>query len=87
MEGVTVTGSRLTTIFPVGFFGNDRPLTTVVERWISAELGRAVLSRMSDPRMGESTTRLTDISRAEPDPSLFQIPADYQIRDLSPGVN
>jgi len=42
-------------------------------------LKMVVLSKNSDPRSGESTTRLTNISRAEPDPSLFQIPADYEV--------
>jgi hypothetical protein len=41
----------------------------------------AVLTRTSDPRRGESTTKLTNISRAEPDPSLFQPPAGYEIVD------
>jgi hypothetical protein len=35
---------------------------------------------MSDARSGDSTTRLTNISRAEPDPALFQVPPDYYIK-------
>lgn len=81
IEGVMVNGTRVTTTYPIGFFGNDRPLTTVEEMWMSPELGRVVQSKTSDPRTGENTTRLTNISRSEPDPSLFQIPADYEIKD------
>lgn len=72
-------GSRTTVTYPVGAVGNDRPLTTTTETWTSPELKMVVLSKNSDPRSGESTTRLTNISRSEPDPSLFQIPADYEI--------
>ena len=81
MEGVMVEGIRTTTTFPVGFFGNDRPISTVRETWTSRDLGMAVLTKSSDPRSGESTTRLTNILQAEPDASLFLPPADYEIVD------
>jgi hypothetical protein len=67
--------------YPVGAIGNDRPITTITETWTSPELKMVILSKDSDPRNGESTTRLTNVTRAEPDPSLFQIPADYEIID------
>jgi hypothetical protein len=80
-EGVLADGTRMTTVYPVGFFGNDRPITTVDETWTSRELGMTVLQKMSDPRRGDTTTRLTGISQSEPDAALFQIPADYEIVD------
>lgn len=81
IEGVLAEGTRTTTTFPVGFFGNDRPISTVTETWNSRELGMAVLQRSSDPRNGETTIKLTNISRAEPPLSLFEPPADYEIVD------
>ena len=81
IEGVLVDGTRNTTTYPVGFFGNDRPVSTVTETWNSRELGMAVLRKTSDPRSGETTMKLTNISRAEPSVSLFQPPADYEIVD------
>ena len=48
---------------------------------MSPELKTVVLSKNSDPRNGNSTTRLTNITRSEPDSSLFQIPADYEVID------
>jgi len=39
------------------------------------------MTRHSDPRTGESTYRLHNIIRAEPDRSLFMVPADYTVRD------
>jgi hypothetical protein len=35
------------------------------------------MSRHSDPRSGEIVYRLTNINRAEPDHSLFEVPANY----------
>ena len=66
-------------LYPAGAFGNDRPVTVIRETWRSTELKVMILSKNSDPRSGETTTKLTNISRAEPDPALFQIPADYKI--------
>jgi hypothetical protein len=81
IEGVLAEGTRTTTTYPAGFFGNDRPVTTTNETWTSRELGMPVLTKMSDPRSGVTTMRLFNISRAEPDASLFQPPAGYEIID------
>lgn len=86
IEGVLAEGTRMTTVYPIGAVGNDRPITSVSETWTSRELNTVVLSKNSDPRSGESTTRLTNISRAEPDLSLFQIPADYEVVDPQTGA-
>jgi hypothetical protein len=81
IEGVLAHGRRSTATFPVGSQGNDRPFVTVYESWFSEELKMNVLVRHSDSRSGESITRLTNISLSEPEPSLFQVPADYTIRE------
>jgi hypothetical protein len=52
-----------------------------VEVWTSAELHLEVLAKTTSARNGETVRRLTNINRAEPDPSLFQPPADYAIVD------
>ncbi len=81
IEGLIVQGTRSTTTIPVGAQGNDRPLVSTSESWFSPELKTVVLSTSSDPRYGESTTRLINISRAEPDAALFLPPAGYQVVD------
>lgn len=85
IEGILADGTRTTMVYPVGSVGNDRPITIVEETWTSPELKVTVLEKNSDPRNGESTTRLTNISRAEPDAALFQVPPDYQIVDPQAG--
>lgn len=83
IEGVLVEGTKTTTTFPVGVMGNDRPIVRVTESWHSPDLKITVLSRNSDPRMGESSMRLQNIDRTEPDPGLFRAPPDYEVVDES----
>jgi hypothetical protein len=80
-EGVMAEGTRTTVTIPAGDLGNEQPILIVDERWYSPELQVVVMTRHSDPRAGETTYRLTNISRAEPAASLFQVPSDYTIKD------
>ena len=79
MEGVLVNGVRTTHTIPAGQIGNERPIAIVSEIWTSPDLKTVVFSKRTDPRMGEQTFRLTNIVRAEPDPSLFTVPPDFKI--------
>ena len=79
IEGVQAEGTRSITTIPAGAIGNERPIEIVYERWYSKELQLMVYSRHTDPRFGEQIYRLTNISRSEPDRSLFAPPADYKI--------
>jgi hypothetical protein len=74
IEGVTATGKRTTTVIPAGAMGNEQPIKIVSEEWFSPELQVLVLTRHSDPRSGESTYRLTNITRTEPAKTLFEVP-------------
>ena len=86
-DGVTAEGTRTTTTIPAGEIGNEQPIQIVDERWYSPELQVVVMTRHSDPRSGETTYRLTNITRAEPAAALFQVPSDYTLKELpSPAV-
>ena len=65
--------------------GNDRDIETVSEIWNNTELRLIVLQVRSDPRTGETTTKLENVSRTQPDPGLFLLPPDYKIVDASAG--
>ena len=80
IEGVSAQGKRETVTIPAGQIGNERPIEIVTETWFSPELHTMVLRKHSDPRMGDSIYRLTDIKRNEPDASLFQPPAGAKLR-------
>jgi hypothetical protein len=81
IEGIAAQGTRTTTTIPAGEIGNERDINIVSERWYSQELGVVVMSKRSDPRIGETVYRLTNVSREEPAQSLFQVPPDYTITD------
>ena len=85
IEGVEAEGTRTTVTIPAGEIGNERAIEIVSERWYSPELQLVVMTRHSDPRTGEITYKLTNIDRAEPSKSLFEVPSDFTIKE-GPGV-
>ena len=85
IEGVEAEGTRTTVTIAAGEIGNERAIEIVSERWYSPELQLVVMTRNSDPRTGETTYKLTNINRAEPAKSLFEVPSDYTIKE-GPGA-
>jgi hypothetical protein len=81
MEGVIVQGRRTTVTYPVGSIGNDREIANVSEIWSNKELRLMILQTHSDPRSGETTTKMENLSRTQPDPNLFLPPPDYRVVD------
>ena len=80
IEGVTAKGTRTTTVIPPGAIGNEQPITITSEEWFSPDLKVLVMTKHADPRSGETTYRLTGITRGEPEPSLFDLPAGVTIK-------
>lgn len=79
IEGILAEGTRSVFTIPAGEIGNEKPIEVVTERWYSPDLQTVIQSRHYDPRFGETTFRLTNISRSEPHPDLFQIPSDFTV--------
>jgi hypothetical protein len=81
MEGVNAEGTRYVSTIDVGAVGNDRPIQISSESWYSADLQMVIMSKHSDPRTGDESFRVTNISRGEPAAYLFQLPVGYQIAE------
>ena len=81
VEGIQAEGTRTTLTIPAGQIGNDKPIQIVDEVWRSPDLQVIVHSEHSDPRMGSTVYSLQNISRSDPSPALFQVPADYTVKD------
>ncbi len=81
IEGVEAEGTRTTVTIPAGEIGNERPIEIVSERWYSPELQLVLMTRHSDPRLGETTYKLTNIHRTEPAKTLFEVPAGYTVKE------
>ena len=81
IEGVEAEGTRSTVTIPAGKIGNVLPIDIVSERWYSTELQVIVMTRHVDPRFGENSYKLTNISRSEPARELFEVPAGYTVKE------
>jgi hypothetical protein len=84
IAGVYATGRRHTLIIPVGREGNDREIHVVEDTWTSPDLKIRMRSTTDDPRLGKITMEVTEMEQNEPDPALFQIPADYKVTERTP---
>jgi len=79
INGVAATGTRMTRTIPAGAEGNSLPIVIVHESWVSDDLKVPVMVKTSDPRFGTTQTQLTNVVRAEPDATLFQVPAGFTV--------
>lgn len=80
-SGVEAAGTRVTVHYNAGTFGNDRPMTIDREFWYAAQLGFNLLSKRSDPRIGSQTFTVTNLTLADPDPKLFELPEGFTVVD------
>jgi hypothetical protein len=81
IEGYTVTGTRFTNTIPAGEMGNDQPITSTNERWFSQDLKMELLNKFESPESGKRVHKLVNIRLGDPDPLLFQVPADYTVKE------
>jgi hypothetical protein len=87
IEGVLAKGTRTTSTIPAGTLDNEQPIRIVSEEWFSSELQVLVMTKHSDPRVGETTYRLVHLTRTEPDKSLFELPAGYTVKTPEGGMH
>jgi hypothetical protein len=80
VDGVVAKGTRTTIVIAAGAIGNEQPITVIGEEWFSPDLKVLVMTKHVDPRAGETTYRLTGISRSEPNASLFELPAGVTVK-------
>jgi hypothetical protein len=80
--GLEARGSRTTWTTPAGMIGNDAPLTRTIEMWSAIAPGlQGLLVRqlVDDPQSGKMDKELVNLNQSEPDASVFQPPAGYEI--------
>jgi len=81
IDGLPVMGTRETITINAGVLGNSEALITTKEYWYSADLEINLLTTRKDPRQGTQIIHVVDLSRSEPDPSVFEIPANFVVED------
>jgi hypothetical protein len=87
INGVSAQGTRTTRTIPAGEMGNEKPIVIVKETWYSPELQITVMTKRTDPRIGETVSQLTNIQKQEPTATLFQVPSDYSVKQGRGGRN
>jgi hypothetical protein len=89
INGVLATGTQVTQTIPAGAIGNAQAIQIVRVEWISTTLQVPVQIKTSDPRFGTTDMELTNIVPAEPNGSLFVVPAGYTTQQMrgGPGSN
>jgi hypothetical protein len=86
MEGLPVHGVRETQTIPAeNSAGKEIDITD--EYWYSDDLRINLMIKHSDPRTETITMTVAEITRAEPDPSLFEIPDGYKPARAGQGPN
>ncbi len=76
LAGLVTAGTRTTTVESTG--------KLVREIWFSEELKIAVTDTFTEPRGQQNTIEIRDITRAEPDAALFDLPRGYTVKDQVP---
>jgi hypothetical protein len=84
LNGISAEGYRTTQVIPAGAQGNELPLKTTHEAWMSADTGLTLLVIEDDPRQGKSTFEYEDVTLREPDPALFKAPDGYKVVEQHP---
>lgn len=83
---VALHGVRETQTIPAEQSGTGQAVVVTDEYWYSADLHMNLALRHDDPRTGSVTMAVTQVTLAEPDAGLFEIPEGYQRSDgSSPG--
>jgi hypothetical protein len=85
LEGLPAHGVRVTQTIPAESSGTGREIVTTDEYWYSDDLRINLVIKHSDPRTGSVAMTVTRVSRAEPAPAFFEIPADYKPAGGGPG--
>ncbi len=85
VNGVLASGIHHVQTIPAGEIGNEKAIQVSRQMWTSNDLKVPVQIRSSDPRFGTTQMDLTNIVTAEPNASLFVVPAGYTVKTRAAG--
>jgi hypothetical protein len=78
IDGVSAHGVREIQNLPAAWGQAGTAVKLTDEYWYSADLHMNIVVKHDDPRTGTVTMTLIQVTRGDPDPSLFRIPDDYK---------
>jgi hypothetical protein len=81
IAGYNVHGVQQSTTIPANSaLGNTAPITKTIQVWRSPDLRLSLLTVISDPLSGTTTSRYENVSTSTPpDSSLFTVPAGFKV--------
>jgi hypothetical protein len=84
LNGLQARGTRRSYKIAAKASATGSSVEIEVEEWYSEDLHLNLLTRHTDPRIGILTIGVSGLKRDEPSASMFQVPAGYQILDITP---
>jgi len=84
VDGMAVRHGRESVRLAPGSSGKRSSYAWATDYWFSQELQAFVLVKRSGPGKSQHIVELSDISRGEPDPSLFTVPPGYTVSEPEP---
>ena len=84
VDGMAVRHGRESVRLAPGSSGKRSSYARATDYWFSQELQAFVLVKRSGPGKSQHIVELSDISRGEPDPSLFTVPPGYTVSEPEP---
>ena len=84
VDGMVVRHGRESVKLSPHSSGKSSAYATLTDYWFSQKLQAFVLVKRSGPGKSQHTVKLSDISRGEPDPSLFTVPPGYHVSEPEP---
>jgi hypothetical protein len=58
--------------------------TSIGEQWYSPDLKFQLIYTIQDPATGNVDDKIIDIHRGDPDPSVFQLPEGFTVKQVYP---
>lgn len=80
--GLEVQRSRDTTTLATETVGNSRTILRSCDYWYSSALGVNVQVKRHDPRDGDQTLWLSDLTLSAPAPDTFKLPQGFRMIDM-----
>jgi hypothetical protein len=81
IAGVSCEHRRSVTTTPAGEQGNELPMESTNEECIAHDIGVTILRVTDSPLSGHTETRFIEFTPGEPDPSVFNPPPGYTIKE------
>ena len=83
IQRIVTVGCRVTRVVPVRGTPPDTPPNTIVDEWWSSpELRISLIHTHTESSGNSALDRLDEIVREEPDPAIFEPPANYPLHDF-----